>query len=257
MDTKERWRPNFGEIVAVGACVAAAIMWFKPPNWEWGLPITAILIALVIFTAVRHQSHPIRRLLVATVAVIALVWAAAEPIWKSFRADYPNIAFQSPISFNAPIPSAPNDPLAAMGYFGHSVAWMKRPIIGRTLVDNSRIDDLSFAGVNVKGEEVEVKDAYAISGVDGSRLELKMMTFDPFQIAPPIDVRPIPARAPIFLTAQLNGMGGISESDFRQHWATYSLVVEYRGDIPQRVLFDQGSVADALSSVTPHASARQ
>jgi hypothetical protein len=100
MPKKEPWRPSFGEVVAVGALVAAAVMWLKPPNWEWGLPITAILVALVIFTAIRHQSHPIRRAIVAVIAITVLVWAAAEPIWKSLRVDYPNMAFQSPITFN-------------------------------------------------------------------------------------------------------------------------------------------------------------
>lgn len=109
-DFNQKWRPTFGEIVAVGALVAAAIMWLKQPSWEWGLPITAILVALVIFTAVRHQSHPIRRAAVAAITIAILIWAASGPIWKSFRADYPNIAFQTPITFNPPTSKPPSDP---------------------------------------------------------------------------------------------------------------------------------------------------
>jgi hypothetical protein len=101
---REPWRPTFGEIVAVGALVGAAVMWLKPPSWEWGLPVTAILVALVVFTAVRHQSHPVRRTLVAAVTILILIWAAAGPIWKSFRAEYPRAAFSWPITLNPPAP---------------------------------------------------------------------------------------------------------------------------------------------------------
>lgn len=105
MDKDEKWRPSFGELVAVGALVVAAVMWLKPPNWEWGLPITAVIVALVIFTAVRHQSHPIRRALIAAFAIIVLIWAAAGPIWKSFRDDYPRATFNWPIILNPPVAS--------------------------------------------------------------------------------------------------------------------------------------------------------
>jgi hypothetical protein len=109
---KESWRPTFSDIVAVGALVGAAIMWLKPPNWEWGLPITAVLSVLVIFTAIRHHSHPIRRAIVAAVTILILMWAAAAPIWKSFRADYPRATFNWPITFNPPetIATAPPGP---------------------------------------------------------------------------------------------------------------------------------------------------
>jgi hypothetical protein len=97
--TEPMWRPSVSDVIAIVAVVAAAVMWLKPPNWEWGLSVTAVVIALVIFTAIRHQSHPIRRALVSLSVISILILAATEPIWKSFRADYPNIAFQWPVTF--------------------------------------------------------------------------------------------------------------------------------------------------------------
>lgn len=261
MVNREPWRPSFGDLVTVGALVGAAVMWLKPPNWEWGLPITVVLIALVIFTAMRHHSHPIRRLIVAAATVSILVWAAADPIWRSFRADYPNIIFQSPILLSGTPsiqgkPALDNDPLATMGYYGRPIAWIKYPIIGRNPTDPSKIYDLMFAGTNVKETEVELTDAYVISGVDGTRQDLMILLISPLRKATPAAVKPIPTQAQIYLMANLNGDAGISETDFHQRWATFSLIIEYKHDDPERITFDQKTVAEALSRVTPHPSAR-
>jgi hypothetical protein len=72
------WRPSIADLFTVGAVVVAAVMWLKPPSWQWGLPITAVVIGLVIFTATRHPSHPIRRALVAIAVIGILVFAAWE-----------------------------------------------------------------------------------------------------------------------------------------------------------------------------------
>ena len=96
----EAWRPSFSDLIAVASLIAAFVMWLKQPSWQWGLPITVLLIALTILTAVRHQSHPIRRALVAICVCGILIWAAWEPIKKSFFTDYPNISFQWPMTFD-------------------------------------------------------------------------------------------------------------------------------------------------------------
>lgn len=92
------WRPTFPDLITVGALVVAAVMWMKQPTWQWALPITVFVIGLVIFTAIRHQSHPIRRAILATFAIGVLVWAAWMPIRDSFSADYPNFAFHWPVT---------------------------------------------------------------------------------------------------------------------------------------------------------------
>lgn len=91
MSEDDFWRPSFADLITVGAVVVAAIVWFRQPSWQWGLPITLVVIGLVIFTAARHQSHPLRRALVAISVSAILVWAAWEPVWNSFSADYPDI----------------------------------------------------------------------------------------------------------------------------------------------------------------------
>jgi hypothetical protein len=96
------WRPTFGDIVTVLALVAAIIMWFAPPNWEIGIPVVVVSIALVAFTALRHTSHPFIRGGVAIFITALLVTVAWHPIWESFHKDYPHVAFHWPISFGVP-----------------------------------------------------------------------------------------------------------------------------------------------------------
>jgi hypothetical protein len=95
----EKWRPSFGDIVTVLALVAAIIMWFAPPNWEIGIPVIIVSIALVAITALRHTSHPFVRGTAAVMVVALLVAVVSQPIWESFHKDYPNVAFRLPISF--------------------------------------------------------------------------------------------------------------------------------------------------------------
>src|ERR1035437_1865140 len=106
----QRWRPSVSDLIAVGALIAAGVMWLKQPNWESALPITIILILLVLITAVRYQSHPIRRAIFSIGVIAILIWAAWEPIWNSFHSDYPNIAFQWPLIFGEYEPDATDKP---------------------------------------------------------------------------------------------------------------------------------------------------
>jgi hypothetical protein len=89
----EAWRPTFGDIVTVLALVAAIIMWFAPPNWEIGIAVVVVSIAVVAFTALRHASHPFIRGAVAILIVTLLIAIGWRPIWDSFHKDYPQVAF--------------------------------------------------------------------------------------------------------------------------------------------------------------------
>jgi len=95
----EQWHPSFGDIVTVLALVAAIVMWFAPPNWEIGIPVIIVSIAVVAFTALRHPSHVWIRGSIAIFIIAVLLMVAWRPIWESFHKDYPHIAFLWPISF--------------------------------------------------------------------------------------------------------------------------------------------------------------
>jgi hypothetical protein len=112
--SSDPWRPTFGDIVAVLALVAAIIMWLAPPNWEIGISVVIVSIAVVAFTALRHSSHPLFRSAVAVLIAAFLITVGWRPIWNSFHKDYPNVAFRWPISFGTPeqpaqVPSNPPD----------------------------------------------------------------------------------------------------------------------------------------------------
>jgi hypothetical protein len=89
-------------------------MWLAPPNWEIGISVVIVSIAVVAFTALRHSSHPLFRSAVAVLIAAFLITVGWRPIWNSFHKDYPNVAFRWPISFGTPeqpaqAPSNPPD----------------------------------------------------------------------------------------------------------------------------------------------------
>jgi uncharacterized protein (TIGR02594 family) len=97
----EKWQPSVADLIAVGAIVVAAVMWLNPPNWHWTLLIVVVVIGLVVLTALRHRSNPVRRAFAAISAIGILVWAAWNPMLASFKTDYPNFEFQWPVSFSS------------------------------------------------------------------------------------------------------------------------------------------------------------
>jgi len=103
----EPWSPNFADLVAVGALIAAVVMWFAPPEWKVGAAVVVISIGLVVFTALRHRSHLAIRGPIAAVVIFILCLVAWHPIWTSFRKEYPATipeAAEPP----APPPADPN-----------------------------------------------------------------------------------------------------------------------------------------------------
>jgi hypothetical protein len=111
----EMWRPTFSDIIAIGALVATAVMWLTQPNWQIGIPVSALIVGLVIFAASRHQSHPVRRGLAAASVIGIYIWVAWQPISKSIQTDFPRIAFQWPVKIDPqespPSPDVPQEPL--------------------------------------------------------------------------------------------------------------------------------------------------
>ena len=107
-----KWRPTVSDILTIVALVVAVIMWFVQPTWEIGIPITVVTIAVVIFAALRHQSHPLIRIPIACVVVVILIAVVWRPIWNSFHKDYPRAAFNWPVTLNPPAvaPTPPAEP---------------------------------------------------------------------------------------------------------------------------------------------------
>jgi cell division protein FtsW (lipid II flippase) len=95
-DTPEpdnKWRPAIGDLMAIVAIIIGVVVYLVQPNWEIGGLLALIAIALVIFAALRHTSHPILRWSVAVVVIAVFVTVIWRPIWNSFHQDYPTITW--------------------------------------------------------------------------------------------------------------------------------------------------------------------
>ncbi len=118
MSETGKWRPTFSDIVTVAALFGAAVMWFAPPNWEIGLPVVLLTAGAVIFTAFRHQSHPLLRGAIGAVALMALIWVAWHPIWKDFQEKHPT--FANAVTFRSAVPGPKLEAKVAAAILGQS-----------------------------------------------------------------------------------------------------------------------------------------
>jgi hypothetical protein len=105
----KQWRPVVGDLVGIGAFALAIVTYLVQPNWEVGTISAFIAIALFIFAAARHESHVLLRVLIGAIVVIGFVAVIWRPLWLSFHRDYPRVAFNWPITFNA-APAPPAEP---------------------------------------------------------------------------------------------------------------------------------------------------
>jgi hypothetical protein len=261
-EAAHKWRPTVSDIVTVGAVLGAALMWFEPPNWQIGLPVVILTSAVVIFTAFRHKSHPFVRGTIGTIAVIALISVAWRPILDGFRKDYPTIVFQWPITIAPPSPRTSvsfAETFAMLGYHGRPIAWREYPFLSLLPSDQTKVLTFILDGINVEQDEVELNDAYVISGIDGTRLNLNVVFYgSPTDKARPVEINPLPSETMITLRPDyFNGLNGISESEFLQKWAIMNLVVEYKDGKKQRVSFDREHVTHTFSLTIPHPSLRE
>ena len=144
-----------------------------------------------------------------------------------------------------------DDPLAIMGYFGRPIAWSHHIFVNRDL---NSITSLGFDGIVVQSEEVELSDAYAISGIDGKRLglTLRFMDKDHLEQANPSEINPIPSGTPLFLVHDIQ----LTENEFRAEWNSLFLVVEYKDGQKQRISFNEKAVTESLSTIVQHPSRR-
>lgn len=105
--SKDGWRPNGSDWVTIIALVLAVVLSIHPPGWQIGAPVVALTVIVILVAAARSQFHPLLRTIIAVVLSVYLVWETAPSILDSFHIDYPNIAFQWPVTFGPSRPSFP------------------------------------------------------------------------------------------------------------------------------------------------------
>jgi hypothetical protein len=140
------WEPTFSDVTTIGAIVVGVVMWLAPPNWQIGIPVVLGTAGLVVFAAWRYASHALIRLFIAAAVVLGLGYVAIPAIWKSFRNDYPTIAFQWPITTKQ-TPSATEDRSAAV-------------------YTQARLDDAVASGKQVATKLDQTKDELGKAQID-------------------------------------------------------------------------------------------
>jgi hypothetical protein len=111
----------------------------------------------------------------------------------------------------------------------------------------SNISSISIAGTNVGSEEIKLDDAYFLSGVDGTKLNVQIGRGGRrYKIQ---DVSPLPPGAFFFVVSDPIGPKdqGLSPDNFLKTWSTIYFVVKYNGST-QKIEFDQEAVESMLTS---------
>jgi hypothetical protein len=79
---------------------------------------------------------------------------------------------------------------------------------------------------NLGSEEVNLKSAAIVSGIDSAQIPMKISTLRDGLILPE-EVAPIPPGAELVFHAQFgNSPSGLSESEFMKEWATFSMIIQ-------------------------------
>ncbi len=175
------------------------------------------------------------------VAVIAAVLA-----WVGIGIDY---WFGPPRTFIGFNKNISGDDVLRMGLHGSPMGWSQLYINNTILAPPGKpmnISDLTIMGGNVGTEEIKLDDAYFISGIDGTRLDVKIgWGGAQYKIQ---EIKPIPPGAFVFIFSDPVGpkdFSGISQDEFLKTWAITNFVVRYNG-ATKRVTFDREAVKSAL-----------
>jgi hypothetical protein len=131
---------------------------------------------------------------------------------------------------------------------GSPVSW-SRLYIDSTLDPKSakpaNIAALSIAGTNVGGADLKLEAAYFVSGIDGTKLDVRIGR-DGMRYKVQ-DLSPLPPGAFFFVVSDPIGPtnAGLSIDDFLKTWAMISFVVKYNGTT-QTIEFSRGTVESLL-----------
>jgi len=149
----------------------------------------------------------------------------------------PNIRYE----FEATLPQLEGAPLAWTKT--PHLRWLPRADGGRDIIS------VFIEGKNVEEKELKLESAYIISGITGTRLEMKIEVVDGRNVhrVSVTNAGPIPPQAKIkMLSAELNGDEGVEESQFAKYWGTLSFVVEFDGKEHRRI-YDRKAIDAALA----------
>ena len=112
----------------------------------------------------------------------------------------------------------------------------------------SNISSLSIAGTNVGAQEIKLDDAYFLSGIDGTKLNVQIGRGGRrYEIK---STSPLPPGAFFFVVSDPLGPKdqGLSQDNFLKTWSTIYFVIKYNGTT-QKIEFDQEAVEAMLTKV--------
>jgi hypothetical protein len=139
-------------------------------------------------------------------------------------------------------------PANFLGLEGGPIGW-SRVYINDTVIAPSdkpmNINNLTIMGGNLSKEEIKLDDAYFISGMDSSRLDVKIVIAG--ALYKPQEIKPIPAGAMLFIKSDPIGPPnvGLSQDDFLRKWGAIIFIAKYNG-MTKRIVFDQTEVKSFL-----------
>ena len=139
---------------------------------------------------------------------------------------------------------------------GNPLAWQRSPYLGWQKQKDGRIEvrTVALRGKNIGTEEVQLVEAYIVSGITGKRLDMNIFARNPdgtgLMVAPR-ETNPIPPGANIQLsTEELNSTVGVPEADFLREWGTIFFTSEY-GDKKHRITFDRKTMEALFEAERP------
>jgi len=117
----------------------------------------------------------------------------------------------------------------------------------------------SLPAKNTGTEEINLRDAYIVSGVTGNRLRMKVNASPDGWIYVG-ETAPVPPNAAFVFSAQFGDGLGIPEAEFLRDWESFSVVVEFDGG-KARYDYNKDFVHSQLDRVhperSPHVSKRK
>jgi hypothetical protein len=115
--------------------------------------------------------------------------------------------------------------------------------------DSPLIQSFGLLGKNVAQEEVNLRSAYIVSDIDGSRLPLKVR-IEPNDLIDVTDAKAVPPSAEFSLIAAFNPP--MPEGEFLRTWGALSAIVEYDGGKVRHV-YSRQLIRSQIDASNPYA----
>lgn len=146
-----------------------------------------------------------------------------------------------------------------LGLKGSPLSWSQLYINNTVLAPSEKpmsITEIDIMGGNRGDQEIKLEDAYFISEMDGSRLDVTIgLGGTHYKIR---DINPITPKTLFFVASDPIGPKnlGLSQEEFLRKWGTVAFIARYDG-VDHRILFDREAVKAVLPKPlepTPHIS---